>query len=160
MRGEGEEEEREKGEMKRDEEGVQETGGEGYNLGMSSLMLAILKNQLRQVSLAESGTWSGVKFSIRAREHQSRAFRASSPELQPQLKCHPFPSPSHTHYNHLHTLPLHLEKTAAFLHLLGQLPSDGSFQTPGYLRGVEGGQCKAGQIRWSNSAGWGGRLQQ
>ena len=29
---------------------------EGYNLGMSSLMLAILKNQLRQVSLAESGT--------------------------------------------------------------------------------------------------------
>ena len=81
MRGEGEEEEGEKEEMKRDEEEVQEKGGEGYNLGMSSLMLAILKNQLRQVSLAESGTWSGVKFSIRVREHQSRAFRASPPEL-------------------------------------------------------------------------------
>lgn len=35
----------------------------GYNLGISSLIEAILKNQFRHVSLAESGTWSGVKFS-------------------------------------------------------------------------------------------------
>ena len=42
-------------------------GGEmrcGYNLGMSSRMEAILKNQLRQVSLPDSGTWSDVKFSV------------------------------------------------------------------------------------------------
>ena len=35
----------------------------GYNLGISSLIDAILKNQFRQVSLAMSGTWSGEKFS-------------------------------------------------------------------------------------------------
>ena len=34
----------------------------GYNLGTSSLIEAILKNQLRQVSLADSGTCSGLKF--------------------------------------------------------------------------------------------------
>ena len=35
----------------------------GYNRGMSSLMEAILKNQFRQVSFPESGTWSDVNFS-------------------------------------------------------------------------------------------------
>ena len=43
---------------------VSEWEGRGYNLGTSSLMDAILKNQLRHVSLAMSGTWSGVKFSV------------------------------------------------------------------------------------------------
>lgn len=33
------------------------------NLGMSSRMDDILKNQLRHVSLADSGTWSGLKSS-------------------------------------------------------------------------------------------------
>ena len=115
-------------------------------------MLAILKNQLRQVSLAESGTWSGVKFSIR--QGSTRA-ELSDPRHKSctTAQVSPLP-PSHTHYNHLHDLPLHLEKTAAFLHLLGQLPSDGSFQTPGYLRGVEGGHCKAGMIRWRMQQRW------
>ena len=36
----------------------------GYNLGMSSLMEAILKNQLRHVSLPDSGTCSEVKSSV------------------------------------------------------------------------------------------------
>ena len=39
-------------------------GGGGYNLGMSSLMEAILKNQLRHVSLPDSGTCSEVKSSV------------------------------------------------------------------------------------------------
>ena len=37
--------------------------GEGYNLGISSRMEAILKNQFLQVSFPESGTWSEVNFS-------------------------------------------------------------------------------------------------
>lgn len=38
---------------------------QGYNLGISSLMDAILKNQFLQVSLAASGTCSGEKFSTK-----------------------------------------------------------------------------------------------
>ena len=37
---------------------------------MSSLMEAILKNQLRHVSLPVSGTWSEVKFSAAGEEEQ------------------------------------------------------------------------------------------
>ena len=43
--------------------GKKERRKRGYNRGMSSLMEAILKNQLRHVSFPESGTWSEVKFS-------------------------------------------------------------------------------------------------
>ena len=37
---------------------------------MSSLMEAILKNQLRHVSLPVSGTWSEVKFSAAGEEEE------------------------------------------------------------------------------------------
>ena len=44
----------------------------GYNLGMSSLIEAILKNQFLHVSFPDSGTWSDVKFSLEERKSEKK----------------------------------------------------------------------------------------
>ena len=62
----------------------------GYYLGISSRMEAILKNQFRQVSLAESGTCSGVKFSKEKEEATNHPGDTSHTHILILTNTHPY----------------------------------------------------------------------